>query len=75
MVHLKFVIGQCVTLFEAGTPGFGGLNPLFLSQEGYCDGWVSVVDTKHDGYTGVVELPSGYLLDIKGRDVQSTRTP
>lgn len=69
MEKRTFVVGQCVTLFEAGAPGFGGLNPLFLSQERYIGGWVSVVDTKHGGYTGVVQLPSGYLLDITGRDV------
>ena len=64
-----FTIGECVELFSGGIPGFGGLNSLFLSMERYYGGLLSVLDTKDEGTTAVVQLPSGYRLDITRRDV------
>lgn len=60
-------VDQKVRLRSGGIPGFGGLNPIFLTEDGYCSGdYVPVVSV--DGKYAKVLLPSGYELWIMEKD-------
>jgi len=63
-----FPAGSAIELFSDGIPGFGSLRGMFLCQEGYGGGHVSVTKdiTRHGGE---VRLPSGRLLHVTLRDV------
>ncbi len=50
-----------------GLPCYGGLNSIFLAEEGYVGGKVPVVDTNQS--SAVVQLPSGYRLTVYPRDI------
>jgi hypothetical protein len=61
------VVNQEVRLRSGGIPGFGGLNSIFLAEEGYRDGsTVTVIQV--DGQWAKVLLPSRYELWITEKD-------
>ena len=64
----RFEINQKVRLRSGGTPGFGGLNGIFLTEEGYHTGdYVNVIQVY--GKFAKVLLPSGRELEITAKDV------
>ena len=61
--------GRHVELKRNGVPGFSGLNPVFLNDEGCFVGTsVEVVDAITRN-AGRVKLPSGYILSVTERDI------
>lgn len=72
-------IGDKVTLYMGGgVPGFGGLNTFFLREEGYSGQELTIKSESGystvNGHCWIVELPSGYNLDIHKGDIQSHRS-
>lgn len=66
-MDMKEIEGKKVRLRSGGPMFLGGLNNIFLIEEGY-DGPVPVVETK--SHQATVELPSGYKLIIYPRDLE-----
>lgn len=65
-IDMNEIAGKSVRLRSGGVTFFGGLNSLFLIEEGY-KGPVPVIETKTDQAT--VKLPSGRKLTIYPRDL------
>jgi hypothetical protein len=63
-------VGDKVKLLHGGIPGSGSLNTEFLDAEGYTGECVPVIAV--EGKYAIVQLPSGYKLEITERDVLKT---
>lgn len=66
---MKHSVGDKVELHREGIPGFGSLNKIFLSEEGYFGGFLEILNVDEDDRSYVVELPTGYKLKITNRDI------
>lgn len=75
---MEITIGSRVTLNYDGIPGFGSLNGIMLSENGYKGQELTITEkwysTERHQYW-IVYLPSGYKLAIHKHDIRTIHPP